>query len=134
VARILLVDDERQVRQGWRMRLKLEPDMVVVGEAESADMALKITTETQPDVVLLDIRLPDQDGITIIRQLYSLAPACKVIVVSLYDSPKYRIQAQEAGAVAFISKQESPERLLTVIREAVQPNNNSLSRETFERC
>ena len=121
MARILLVDDERQVRQGWRMRLKLEPDMVVVGEASTADMALKLTAETQPDVILLDIRLPDKDGITIIRQLYGLAPACKVIIVTLYDSPYYRTRAKEAGAVAFIAKQEPPERLFTAIRDAMQP-------------
>ena len=121
MARILLVDDERQVRQGWRMRLKLEPDMVVVGEAGTADTALKLTAETQPDVILLDIRLPDQDGITIIRQLYNLAPVCKVIIVTLYDSPNYRIRAIEAGAVAFIAKQEPPEKLFTAIRDAMQP-------------
>ena len=125
MARILLVDDEQQVRRGWRMRLKLEPDMVVVGEANNADMALKLTAETQPDVILLDIRLPDKDGMTIIRQIYNLAPACKVIIVTLYDSPNHRIRAKEAGAVAFITKQEPPERLFTAIREAVRPIINS---------
>lgn len=125
MARILLVDDERKVRQGWRMRLKLEPDMVVVGEADSADTALKLTAETQPDVILLDIRLPDHDGITIIRQLYNLAPACKVIIVTLYDSPSYRTRAKEAGAVAFIAKQESPEKLFIAIREAMESNLKS---------
>ena len=93
MTRILLVDDEQQVRQGWRMRLKLEPDMVVVGEADGADLALKLTTETQPDVILLDIRLPDKDALTIIRQLYNLAPACKVIIVTLYDNPHSRTRA-----------------------------------------
>lgn len=102
------------------MRLKLEPDMVVVGEADSADMALKLTEDTQPDVIVLDIRLPDQDGITIIRQLYNLAPACKVIVVTVYDNPTHRTRAEGAGAVAFIAKQEPPERLFTAIREAVR--------------
>ena len=62
-----------------------------------------------------------KDGITIIRQLYNLAPACKVIIVTLYDSPHYRTRANEAGAVAFIAKQEPPERLFTAIREAVRP-------------
>lgn len=121
MARILLVDDERQVRQGWRMRLNLEPDMVVVGEANNANSALKLAEETQPDIILLDIRLPDKDGITIIRQLCNLAPTCKVIIVTLYDSPYYRTKANEAGAVAFIAKQEPPENLFIAIREATQP-------------
>ena len=99
--------------------------MVVVGEASSADTALKLTEETQPDVILLDIKLPDQDGITIIRQLYGLAPACKVIIVTLYDSPYYRTRAKEAGAVAFIAKQEPPEMLFTAIREAMEPTINA---------
>jgi DNA-binding NarL/FixJ family response regulator len=122
VARILLVDDERQVIQGWRMRLNLEPDMVVVGEASTADSALRLARETQPDVILLDIKLPNKNGITIIRHLYELAPACKVIIVTLYDSPYHRTRAHEAGAVALIAKQESPERLFTAIREAVHPD------------
>ena len=67
--------------------------MIVVGEAANAVMALKLTAETQPDVILLDVRLPDQDGITLIRQLYNLAPACKVIIVTLYDNPHSRTRA-----------------------------------------
>ena len=125
MTRILLVDDDPQVRQGWRMRLELEADMVVVGEADNAETTLKLAAETQPDVILLDIRLPDANGIAITRQLYKLAPACKVILVTLYDSPHYRTRAKEAGAVAFIAKQEPPERLFTAIREAVRPIINS---------
>jgi DNA-binding NarL/FixJ family response regulator len=102
------------------MRLRLEPDMVVVGEADSAGSTLRLATETKPDVVLLDIRLPDANGITIIRQLHNLAPACKVILVTLYDNPKNRAKAMEAGASEFVAKQESPERLFMAIRKVVQ--------------
>ena len=125
MARILLVDDEPQVRQGWRMRLELEPDMVVVGEADSADTTLKLAAEIQPDVILLDIRLPDANGVAIIRHLYRLAPACKVILVTLYDNPQHRTRAKEAGASDFVAKQEPSETVLTAIREALQPTINS---------
>lgn len=118
---ILLVDDDPEVRRGWRMRLALEPDLAVVGEAHNAETALQQAAATHPAVVLLDIKLPGQEGITIIRQLNRAAPGCKVVVVTIYDNPIYRARANEEGAAAFIAKQEPTERLLTIIREVTQP-------------
>ena len=126
MVRILLVDDDQEVRQGWRMRLTLEPDIKVVGEALNADMAVKLAEQCQPDLILLDIRMPGKGGLAVIRQLYQAAPACKVIIVTLYDSPDYRFRAKEAGAVAFVAKQEQPETLLTAIRQAIRPTINPL--------
>jgi DNA-binding NarL/FixJ family response regulator len=108
------------------MRLTLEPDIIVVGEARNADLALKLAEKTQPDLILLDIRMPGTAGLAIIRQLYQVAPACKVIIVTLYDSPDYRLRAEEAGAVAFVAKQEQPESLLTAIRQAIRPTIHPL--------
>jgi CheY-like chemotaxis protein len=118
--KLLLIDDETEVRQGWRMRLTLEPNMVIVGEAADTATALEVTKDTQPDVILLDIKMPKQDGLSIVRQLHQAAPAAKVIIVTIYDTPTNRILAKEAGAVAFVAKQEPPERLLTAIHQAVQ--------------
>ncbi len=119
--KILLVDDEAKIRQGWRMRLALEADMKVVGEAANVETAVAVAAITQPDVVLLDIRMPGQDGLTAIHQLHQVTPACKVIIVTVYDSPHQRAWAKAEGAVAFIAKQEPPEKLLAAIR-AASPN------------
>lgn len=118
--KILLVDDELEIRRGWRMRLALEADMKVVGEAANTETALTLAEVTQPDVILLDVKMPGQDGLTIIRPLHRAAPGCKVIVVTIYDNPHQRAWAKAEGAAAFSAKQESPEHLLTAIREAVQ--------------
>jgi DNA-binding NarL/FixJ family response regulator len=115
--KILLVDDETEIRQGWQMRLALETDITVVGEAANAETALLQAEATQPDVVLLDIKMPGQDGLSLIGPLHQVAPACQIIIVTIYDSPDRRRLAHEAGAAAFIAKQEPPEHLLTTIRE-----------------
>ncbi len=121
VIKILLVDDEFEVRRGWRMRLNLETDMTVVGEAPNAEKALALAKATQPDVVLLDVRMPGPDGLSTIQQLHQAAPGCKVIIVTIYDSPRRRLLAKDTGAAAFIAKQEPPEHLLVAIREASRP-------------
>jgi DNA-binding NarL/FixJ family response regulator len=117
VIKVLLTDDEPEVRQGWRMRLALEANITIVGEAYNAESALQLAAETQPNVILLDIKMPGKDGIAIIPQLRQVVPACKVIIVTLYDSPNHRRWAKEAGAAAFVAKQESPESLLTAIEQ-----------------
>lgn len=114
--KILLVDDEAKIRQGWRMRLALEADMEVVGEAANGETAVAVAALTRPDVILLDIEMPGQDGLTTLSQLRRVTPACKVIIVAIYDSPHQRAWAEAEGAVAFIAKQERPEKLLTMIR------------------
>ena len=116
---VLLVDDQSIVRQGLRMGLALEPDMAVVGEAESGEKALALAAHLQPDVILMDIELPLMDGITTTAKLRAVAPACAVVILSLYDDARMRAQAQAAGAVAFVGKQEPGEKLLTTIRRAV---------------
>ena len=115
---VLLVDDQSIVRQGLRMELALEPDMAVVGEAESGEKALALAAHLQPNVILMDIELPFMDGITTTAELRTVAPACAVVILSLYDDAKMRAQAQAAGAVAFVGKQEPGEKLLTTIRRA----------------
>jgi len=115
---ILLVDDQSIVRQGLRMELALEPDMTVVGEADSGEKALALAAHLQPNVVLMDVELPLMDGITTTAKLRAAAPTCAVVILSLYDDAKMRTRAQAAGAVAFVGKQEPGETLLTAIRRA----------------
>ena len=118
--KILLIDDEPNVIQGWRMRLALEDDLAVIGEAGDPDAAPVMAQATQPDVILLDLMLTGRNGADLIPQLVKAAPGCRIIVVSIYDNVGSRYLALQAGASAFVAKQESPEMLLTAIREVME--------------
>ncbi len=119
---IFLVDDLPDVRQMIKMRLALEPDMQIVGEAERADKALELVPQLKPDVVIMDIRMPEVSGIEATQALKEIAPQSPVVVLSLYDDPNTRSQAKAAGAVAFIAKQDPEEVLLAAIRHAASKN------------
>ena len=113
---VLLVDDEAAVRQGLRMRIELEPDLVVVGEAGDGIAAVKAAQVLDPDVVVTDVEMPKMDGITAIEWLREVSPSTSVIVLSVYDDEDARARARIAGARAFVGKQEGVEELLDVIR------------------
>lgn len=117
---ILLVDDQQTVRQGLRMRLALEPDVMVVGEADDGAAALDLAHSLQPDVVIMDVALPGMDGLTATAQLRTLAPRSAVVVLSLYDDAETRERAFTCGAVAFVGKHETAETLPSAIRQAAQ--------------
>jgi DNA-binding NarL/FixJ family response regulator len=116
--RLFLVDDEPQVRQGLRMRLEMEPDFEVVGEAGDGGTALPAVTEARPDVVLMDIEMPGKDGISITAELRTAAPGSAVVIVSMQDDPATRARAQVAGAVGFVGKHEIDSALTHAIRAA----------------
>lgn len=115
--RVILVDDVEPVRQALRERLNFEPDIEVIGEADNGEAALALAARLQPDVVVLDIKMPQGDGITTARQLGALAPGSRIVMLSLYDDPVNRAKAKEAGAAAFIAKQDDETNLLSAIRE-----------------
>ena len=116
--RLLLVDDQPAVRVGLAMQLALEPDMEVIGEAGDGASALALSQVLQPDVILMDLRMPDMDGLAAAAALRAIAPDSNVVILSLYDDAQSRRQASECGCRAFIGKQEPAEVLLTTIREA----------------
>lgn len=115
--RVLLVDDEPLVRCGLRMRLGSEPDFEVVGEASSGEEAIRLANELRPDVVLLDVRMPGMGGLRAAQALSMGGAHTQVVMLTLHDGISIRRQAQEAGACAFVGKQEGSERLVRVIRE-----------------
>jgi DNA-binding NarL/FixJ family response regulator len=118
--RILLVDDQSEVRRGLRMRLALEPDFEVVGEAEDRDEAVALAAALQPDVIILDQRLRMLEDVSAVMHLQRAYPAGVIMMLSIHDDPQTRALARAAGAAAFVSKRESPESLPDAIRRAAQ--------------
>ena len=117
--RIVLVDDIAGVRQGLRMRLALEPDMAVAGEADDGAAALDLVSTVRPDVVVMDAVMPGLDGLAATTALRTLSPRTAVVILSLYDDAAMRRRAGAVGAVAFVSKNEAPEALPNAIRRAM---------------
>jgi DNA-binding NarL/FixJ family response regulator len=116
--RVLLVDDQPAVRQGLQIRLVLEPDVEVVGEAGDGAGAISLAQSLRPDVILMDVRMPGMDGISAVRTLRAVAPESAVVILSLYDDASTRAGAEEAGAAAFVAKHQVEETLLAAIRRA----------------
>ncbi|MBN1401204.1 MAG: response regulator transcription factor [Anaerolineae bacterium] len=114
--RILLVDDQAIVREGMRSMLSLEPDISVVGEAETGLEALSKASALRPDIILLDIRMPSMDGLTALGQLKQEVPRASVIMVTLYDDPNYLERAVTMGAAGYILKDASRDELIRAVR------------------
>ena len=124
--RVLLVDDRPAVRQGLRIRLVLEPDVEVVGEAGDGAEAISLAQSLRPDVILMDVRMPGVDGISTARTLRAVAPEGAVVILSFYDDARTRARAEEAGVAAFVAKHKVEETLLAAIRRAVVAEGRSL--------
>ncbi|HLL50791.1 MAG TPA: response regulator transcription factor [Thermomicrobiales bacterium] len=116
---IVLVDDQATLRRGLRMWLTLEPDLEVVGEAESGEAALQLVRFMSPDVVLMDIEMPDMDGIAATAALRATSPHVAVVILSLYDDARTQARARDAGAAGFVSKHQAKTTLLATIRRVV---------------
>ncbi len=105
------------------MQLMLEPDIEVAGEVASGEEALALVQQLQPDVVLMDVKMPGMDGITATREVRAITPSSAVVILSLYDNAHLKAEAQAAGAAAFVSKHEGIDALLTAIRQASRPGH-----------
>lgn len=121
---ILLVDDHRVVREGLRRMLELESDFRVVGEASNVDEVLSQVKTLMPEIVLMDIKMPGGDGITLTKRLKEEHPECNVIMLTLYD--EYLTQAIEAGAVGYLLKDIEREELIRAIR-AIRGGRSTLN-------
>src|SRR5919108_423859 len=116
--RLLLVDDQPAVRRGLGIRLHLEPDIQIVGEASTGREALSKVQALSPDVVLMDVEMPEMDGIQATAALRAAASTSAVVILSIHDDPQTRVRAQAAGAVAFVEKRGATDALLSAIRQA----------------
>ena len=118
-ARVLVVDDHPLIRKGVRALIDGQSDMTSCGEAASANEARVQVDKTRPDIVVVDISLPGNGGIELIRDLQACHPKLPILVLSMHDEMLYAEQAMRAGAKGYVMKQEPPERLLAGLR-AVQ--------------
>lgn len=112
------MDDHIVVRRGLRSMLADAEDIEIVGESSNADQALKQATELQPDVMLLDIRLPGMDGLRLLRILTDKLPNVKVIILTIYDEEQFLVEAFRSGAFGYLLKNISRETLLDALRKA----------------
>jgi DNA-binding NarL/FixJ family response regulator len=116
--RVLLVDDEPRIRRGLRLRLELEADLEVVGEAGDGESAISLVSELDPNVVLMDIEMPAMDGIRATRVISERNPSSAVVVLSIHDDRTTIQRATEAGASSFVPKVDSDDMLISAIRDA----------------
>jgi DNA-binding NarL/FixJ family response regulator len=115
--RVLIVDDQALVRTGFRMILEAEPDIEVVGEAGDGVQAIEEARRLEPDVVLMDVRMPELDGIEATRRLLANgAGTTKVVMLTTFDMDEYVYDALRAGASGFLLKDVPPEQLIDGIR------------------
>ena len=118
--RLLLVDDHEVVRSGLRMLLDSEQDVQIVGEAGTAEEALRAVQELEPDVVLMDIGLPDLSGIEAATRIRELRPQVAVVALTIHEDKEYFFRMLDAGASGYVPKRAAPEELLTAIRAAAK--------------
>ncbi len=116
--RLLLVDDHAVVRSGLRMLLGSESDVEIVGEASTAKEAIEAAAQFNPEVILMDIGLPDLSGIDATREIKKRFPKISIVALTIHEDEEYFFKMLEAGASGYVPKRAAPEELLTAIRAA----------------
>jgi DNA-binding NarL/FixJ family response regulator len=114
--RLLLVDDQRLMREGLRILLELEPDLRIVGEATNGQSALEAYAELKPDVVLMDVRMPGMDGVEATWRLHERWPEARVIILTTFDDDEYVFEGLRAGARGYLLKDVSGHDLADAVR------------------
>jgi DNA-binding NarL/FixJ family response regulator len=116
--RVVLVDDQQLMRSGLRMMLETQNDIEVVGEAGDGDQGLELIGRIDPDVVLMDIRMPVKDGLTATEELAAQPNPPKIVILTTFGEESYVYRALRSGAVGFLLKDTPPEELVTAVRRA----------------
>lgn len=114
--RIVLADDQDLIRAGFKMILSVEEDMEVAAEACDGREAVALTVEHEPDVVLMDVQMPDMDGIEATRDIVARTQETKVVILTTFDSDEYLFESLQAGASGFLLKNSDPDDLVSAIR------------------
>lgn len=113
--RVLVADDQSMVRAGLRLLLADEPDIEVVAEAGNGREAVEAAARTRPDVVLMDIRMPELDGLEATRRILAADPSARVLVLTTFDLDEYVYEGLCAGASGFVLKDDPPEQLIAAV-------------------
>jgi DNA-binding NarL/FixJ family response regulator len=133
VIRVLLVDDHAMLRAGFRTILESQPDIAVVGEAGTGAEATVLASTLRPDVITMDVQMPDMDGIEATRRIVADPEvAAAIAIVTTFDRDDYLFQALDAGAAGFLLKNAGPEDLITAVR-ALAAGDGMLSPEVTRR-
>ena len=119
-ARLLIVDDHDLMREATRFMLEGEPDVEVVGEAVNGRHALELCRQMRPDLVLMDVRMPEMDGLSATRAIKEELPAISILLVTVYESDDYRREGASVGATGYILKDASRQQLLEAVRKALK--------------
>jgi DNA-binding NarL/FixJ family response regulator len=130
--RVLIVDDHSGVRRGIRNLLQTEKDIIIVGEGGNGAEAIELATTRNPDILLLDIELPDLRGDAVMRHIHKVQPDMKVLAVSSYSDRDYILGMLENGASGYITKDEAPMMLLDAIRSIIHKGKSWFSPRAIE--
>jgi DNA-binding NarL/FixJ family response regulator len=116
VIKVLVSDDQAMIRAGFRMLLSGEPDIEIVAEAQNGLEAVEKASRFRPDVVLMDIRMPELDGLAATRRILAADPHARVLILTTFDLDEYVFEALQAGASGFVLKDDPPEQLIAAVR------------------
>ena len=134
--RVLLADDQALVRGGFRVILDSQADIEVVGEAADGKEAIRLTAELRPDVVLMDIRMPNMDGLEATRRIATASEAPRIVMLTTFDADEHVYEAMRAGASGFLLKDLRPEDLAHAVRIVAAGDTllaNAVTRRLVER-
>jgi len=128
--RLILADDHHLLRRGFKSLLSGEPDLEVVGEASNGLQAIEMCRRLEPDLILMDVRMPEMDGITATRRIKEVQPGVGVLVVTMHENPDYLLEALDAGAAGYVLKDAPADRLISAVHRTLNgesPLNQELA-------
>jgi DNA-binding NarL/FixJ family response regulator len=133
--RLLIADDHALVREGMRAMLASEQNLEVVGEAENGREALELCRELRPDLILMDVRMPEMDGLAATREIKAEYPETRILILTTHESPEYLMDAIRAGASGYVLKDSTKQQLLDAVRRVISgesPVNQELAMQAIQ--
>jgi DNA-binding NarL/FixJ family response regulator len=119
-ARLIIADDHELARTGLRGMLTGEPDLEVVAEASTGEQALALCRRLRPDLALMDVRMPDMDGLAATKAIKREVPTTAVVIVTMHENPEYLLEALRAGAAGYVLKEATHDEVLKTVRRVLE--------------